>query len=176
MVARQDQFIAAGIVDGDGEHAVQFLERFHADGMIEIENDFGVAAGLEDIAVADQGIAQRDVIVDLTGEHQRDAIIGVHGLMPAGQIDQAETAVGETHAGRDMGAAVVGAAMEDGIVHLPQQMFYFGRGLVRPDANNAAHSRTPGTPDPGSGRPHGQTLGSGPANIKIFVNQPAARR
>ncbi len=139
LVAGQHQFVVAGVVDRHREHAVQPGEGGGAQRVIEVEDHLGVAARPELVAAPDQFLAQRDVIVDFAAEHDGDAIVGVHRLLAAGQVDDAEPAHAQPDIGGDMKAAVIGAAMEDGVVHPAQQMPDFAAILGSYKSNNTAH-------------------------------------
>src|SRR5258708_12228264 len=51
-VAGQDQFAFGLVVDGEGEHATQFLDAVGSHFFVEMNNDFGVPVGAEAMAAA----------------------------------------------------------------------------------------------------------------------------
>ena len=58
-----------------------------------MQDDLGVAVGLEDMALGLQLGAQLHKIVDLAVEHaDNGAVLIVHGLFACGQVDDAQTA------------------------------------------------------------------------------------
>src|SRR5579859_1683892 len=102
---------------------------------------FGVGLGSETVAFAFKISAKFRIIVNLTIQHhpQRAVFIG-NGLMAGAEINDAETAKPKADSRARKNAFVVGASMNDGLVHAMDQ--FFGEGFpssVFEDASHAAH-------------------------------------
>jgi hypothetical protein len=117
LIAREDQLVAARIMDRNREHAVQAGRGRHPFGMIEIEDDLGVRSGPEDIASGFKLGAQRLEIVDLAVEDNGDAIRSHHRLVTGAEIDDRQPPHRQGKPGCKMHAGIVGSTMDDRRVH-----------------------------------------------------------
>ena len=81
-VARQQQFVAAPVPDRDREHAVEALDRSGAVAQVGLQDDLGLAMGVESRAVLLEFAAQFAEVVDLAVEDQADLRLARH--TPAG--------------------------------------------------------------------------------------------
>ena len=117
-VAGEEQGFAVAVPEGEGEHAAEAVDAAFAPGLPGVDDDFGVAAGVEDVA---QRLQFRDeflIVVDFAVEDDADALVFVvQRLLAGGQVDDRQAAVAEPDAGFDMQAAFVGAAMKLRFVH-----------------------------------------------------------
>jgi hypothetical protein len=83
-----------------------------------VNDDFGVAAGVENVAECLQFRDEFLVVVDFAVEDDADALVFVvQRLLAGGQVDDGEAPMAEPDAGFDMQAAFVGTAMELRFVH-----------------------------------------------------------
>jgi len=99
-VARQENFPGLTVPDGEGEGAVKMGGAIVAPFDIGAQDDFGIAIGMESVALGDQFGADLRIVVDGAVEHQRKAGgIIQHGLARAiRQVNdrQAAMAQGDT--------------------------------------------------------------------------------
>lgn len=122
-----------------------------------MEDDLGVAAGAEYMAVAFQLSAQFAVVVDLAavGEGEQGAAITLldeHGLFAALDVDDGEAAVAQGGVGVQPDAAGVGAAAGHGPGHGVEGGGGLGGGevlVVGDPSGDAAHVRVPLSLDAG---------------------------
>src|SRR5262249_26676380 len=92
-VARQQQFPAAGVPEGEGEHAVEALETIGAPADVGHQDDFGVAIGGEGEAVLLEDTAELEEVVDLAVEDDGVGAAG-HGLVAGlGEVENSEAPV-----------------------------------------------------------------------------------
>ena len=110
-----------------------------------MDDDLGVAVGLEDVLLGLQLGAQVHEVVNFTVEHADDgAVLIVHGLLACGQVDDAQTAEAQRN-GRarvvaaDMVAFHIGAAVDDAVRHSVQD------GLALFTQTGKANKTTHGT-------------------------------
>ena len=112
-----------------------------------MQDDLGVAVGLEDVALGLQLGAQLHKIVDLAVENaDNGAVLIVHGLFARGQVDDAQTAEAQRDRAAgviaaDMVALHIGAAVDDAVCHSVQD----GLALFTQagKANKATHGNFP---------------------------------
>ena len=140
-VARQQELAAPHVPDGKGEHAAQLVDHALAAVLVEMENDLGVAAGLEEMAAADELAPQLAVVVDLAVADDPGAGVLVGDrLMPARQVDDREAAHGEAGLAEEHGALIVRPAVDQGVVH-PLERFGISPREV-PLTADSAHVRS----------------------------------
>ena len=117
-VARQEQGLAVAVPEREGEHAAKAVDAGLAPGLPGVDDDFGVAAGVEHVAERLQLRDQFLVVVDLAVEDDAHAVVFVvERLLAGGQVDDRQAPVPQADARLDMQAALVRAAMELGFVH-----------------------------------------------------------
>ena len=129
----------------EGKHAAQLGGQCRAVLLIAVDDDLGVAVGLEDVPLGLQLGAQVHEVVNFTVEHADDgAILIVHGLLACGQVDDAQTAEAQRN-GRarvvaaDMVAFHIGAAVYNAVRHSVQD------GLALFTQTGKANKTTHGT-------------------------------
>src|ERR1039458_2535976 len=123
-VAGEGQFAFGLIVDGEGEHATQFLDAVGAHLFVEMNNDFGVGVGVKAMAAAFELGAEFGKVVNLAVENDPCAAVFVEDrLMAAGEVDDTEAAHAETSAVGDVESLVVGAAVHDLAAHVAHESF-----------------------------------------------------
>jgi hypothetical protein len=110
-----------------------------------VHDDFGVTLGVELVA---QGLQLGDqflVVVDLAVEdHHHRAIFIEQRLLARGHVDDGQAPVAHAHAGLDVQAAFVGAAVGLRFVHAVQdRMRHRARRAGVKDAGDATHVRFP---------------------------------
>ena len=89
-----------------------------------MNDDFGIGLGVEAMAALFQFRAKFGKIVDLAVVNDpRAAVFVENGLVPARQIDDAETPHTQPGTIRDIDAFVVRSPMDDSIAHLAHQGF-----------------------------------------------------
>ncbi len=94
----------------DGELSVEMIGEIIAVPGIQVEDDFRVGRGGEDMALPRQLRSQFDVVEDLAVEDQLQATVGAaHRLPAAFQVDDGKAGVGQAHAAIDPHAATVRA-------------------------------------------------------------------
>ena len=123
-VAGEDQLSFRLVVDGESEHAAQLLDAVGAHVFVEMNDDFGVAVGLEAMALFFELGAEFEEVVNLAVENGPCAAVFVENrLMASGEVDDAESAHAETGAVGDVESLVVGAAVDDLLAHMVHECF-----------------------------------------------------
>ena len=124
-IARQEQFPAFAVEHDEGVHAGEPLQRLLAPARIGRDEHLAVGRGAEDVAVAREGLAQLDVIVDLAVEDEHVAAVRRrHRLVGARiEIDDREPAVQQCEFGRVGGskAAVAPIGREPAGIRSPMR-------------------------------------------------------
>src|ERR1041384_1895444 len=95
-VAREDEPAASAVPDAEREHAVDRLDDAGLALLVEVDDDFGVGARPELVAIVEpQRLSQRGVGVDLPVERDPDrAVLVGHRLVPGGaEVDDGEHAM-----------------------------------------------------------------------------------
>ena len=144
-IARAVHLVRFRVPYDEGKHAAQPGGQRRAVLLIAVDDDLGVAVGLEDVPLGLQLGAQVHEVVNFTVEHADDgAILIVHGLLACGQVDDAQTAEAQRN-GRarvvaaDMVAFHIGAAVDDAVRHSVQD------GLALFTQTGKANKTTHGT-------------------------------
>src|SRR2546426_5986833 len=123
-IARQNELALVFVVDGQPKHAAQLLHAVGAHFLIEVDNNFRIGLGVEAMAALFQFRAQFRKVVDLAVVNDPGAAVLVeNGLVPARQIDDAETPHTQPGAVRDVDAFLVRSAMDDRVAHLAHESF-----------------------------------------------------
>jgi hypothetical protein len=90
------QLLAAPVGDGERKHATELRRQLLPPLAVPVEQDFSVRIGAELVAARDQLVTKLEVVVNLPVEVDDElSVIGAHGLMALGQIDNRQTAVSE---------------------------------------------------------------------------------
>ena len=140
-VPGQEQAAGSAVVEAEGKHAAEALHAGRAPLLPGVEDDLGVAVGAELVAQAPQLLHQFAEIVDLAVVADAKIAVGAeHGLLAAGQVDDGQAPVGQAQPRLRVQAALVGTAVELGLVHGGQQV-PVGLALSGQieDTGNAAH-------------------------------------
>ena len=119
-IPNQQQALAVGVPQRDGELAVQVLHEIVAILLVGMDDDLGVAVGAEPVPRFQQDLAQLDVIENLAVERDPDGPVLVgHGLSAAGEVDDAQAGVAQTDptVGIEVDAAVIRTAVAQGRQH-----------------------------------------------------------
>jgi hypothetical protein len=116
-IANQVDGLASGIVQTDGKHAFQLTYRVKPISMEQLQHDFCIRIGLEGIAIGLKVLAQRSVVVNFTVQDDSDSILGPHGLMSAGQIDDAESPHTEGYSSSLPCSLIVRPSVDHGLIH-----------------------------------------------------------
>ena len=142
-VARHEESVAVAVVQREREHAAEALHAVLTPGLPRVDDDLGIAAGVEDVA---QGLELGDEfleVVDLAVEHHRHrAILVEQRLLAGGEVDDGKPPVRERDAGLEVIAALVRAAMMLHVVHALHQRAVevaFATGVEK--AGDAAHDQ-----------------------------------
>ena len=124
IVPRAVERASLFVPDDEREHPAQAGSEAFAPLFKAVDEDLGVAAGLEDVTLRDKLVAKVDEIVDLAVENADDASILVeHRLTGAlGQVDDRQPAKAEGDRRRalsgDVIAVHIGAAVDDPVRHI----------------------------------------------------------
>ena len=119
-------FVGLGIPHDKGEHTAQHTGQLGAVLLIAVDDDLGVAVGLEDVALGLQLGAQIHKVIDLAVENADNrAILIVHGLLACSQVNDAQAAEAQCNGGAGILAADViplhiGTAVNDAVGHFVQ--------------------------------------------------------
>ena len=122
-IARAVEGAGLRVPDREGEHAAELFRDALAPFLVAVEDGLGVAAGLEDIALRDELVAQLHEVVDLAVEDDGDrSVVAVHRLGTACEVDDREAAESERDGvavvfSRDEIAVGVGSAVDDAVRH-----------------------------------------------------------
>ena len=117
-VAGEKQGLAIAVPEGEGKHAAKAVDAVFAPGFPGVDDDFGVAAGVEDVAQCLQFRDEFLVVVDFAVENDADALVFVVQRLLAGRkVDDREAPVAKPDAGFDMQTAFVRTAVELRFVH-----------------------------------------------------------
>src|SRR5690242_15999000 len=140
-VARQEHPLSLGIVDGEGEHAVDAPEAFDIPLTICLEQNFSIARRAEPVALGQQRLSQLAIVVDLAVEDDlQPRRIVFHWLIRGRrEVDDRKSAVAERDAlvsRSPLARTVRPAMMEDSALQTKDR---WRRRLAPRDANNAAH-------------------------------------
>jgi hypothetical protein len=138
-VTGQEQPARLVLANAEGEHALEFLDAALPPRMEGLQNDLGVAAGKEPVALGAQPATQLVVVVDAAVEHDGQAEFLVpHGLGAAlGQVHDRQPTVAKRHRALGHETVVVGPAGAHQVQH-PLHAANVGRRAV--EANLAGDS------------------------------------
>ncbi len=148
-VARQVHRVFAGVVDGDGEHAVEAPQEGDALALVQAQEHLGVRGRAQRDALRAQLGGQFHVVEDLAVLHQRDAaVVGHQGLVAARQVDDGKPPVAQRHAapGRLPHAFVIGATVPERTCHAGNLLRRQLAAVTAPVAEDPAHQLAPAPP------------------------------
>ena len=95
MMARR----LAPVPDSDAKHPAEPAGKVDAEPLVKMGQDYGIAAGRQEVAVAPQFVAEPCMVVELAVLYCNDGSIFVHhGLMAAGDVDDAQSTNAECYA------------------------------------------------------------------------------
>ena len=121
-VARHEQRLAIPIVEREREHAAEAIHASLAPGLPRVDDHLGVAARVEHVPEGLQLRNQFLVVVDLPVEdHDHRAVLVVERLLTRGDVDDRQAPMAEAHAGLEVQALTVRAAVCLRVVHALQQ-------------------------------------------------------
>src|SRR5919108_1851137 len=139
-VAREEQLLPALVPDREAEHAAQPLDASRPQLLVEVDDRFGIARGAEDVALLLELVPELAIVVDLAVEHDPDGGVLVrHGLLAAGQVDDAQTAHAERHTVSEIDAFLVRSAMDHDAAHIPDLLFEDRPSVPPHDSGDTAH-------------------------------------
>ena len=142
-VAPDQQAAAAGVPQREVEHAVQAMHESVALGLVQMDQDLAVGAGLEARALGLQLGAQLAVVVDLAIADQPDRVVGIaQRLVAAAQVDDRQAAHRDAAGAVDVHAFVVGAAVAREVAHRRQQCRRDRPAVEVDESVDAAHGET----------------------------------
>ena len=146
-IPRTVHFVRLGVPHDEGEHAAQHPGQLRAVLLVAMNDDFGVAMGLEDMPLGLQLGAQIHEVVNLAVEHADDgAVLVVHRLLACGQINDTQAAEAQRDgAARVVAADVIpfhiGAAVDDAVGHPVQDRLALLTQTGK--ANKTTHGKIP---------------------------------
>src|SRR5207249_11982192 len=105
-------------------------------------DDFGVGICAKDVTAAGETVAELEVIVDLSVEHDLHAAVLAGDWLPAaGHVDDAQAPHPETDGIADEETLIIGAAVDERVGHPLRDRPDLGRRPLRRDESSyAAHS------------------------------------
>ena len=140
-VARQQQSPPRPVPDRKREHAAEPLEGAISPLLVGVEDRFSVAARLVAVSGRLEESPDLRVVVDLAVENDPDAVVLVgQRLLTRGEIDDAETAMGQAGDLIAVQAGFVGSTVGDDVAHDRQLSDLARRQPIGgDDASDAAH-------------------------------------
>jgi hypothetical protein len=142
-IAREQQPLAGAVPERDRELPVQILDEAIAVTLVEMQDDFGIGIGAEDVAEAPELRTKLNVVEDLAIEAD-DERTAPHRLLAAGGIDDRKPDVREPDAVLEMDPAAVGSPMREQRQH-PFEQLPIRAGVSRraDETRDAAHEPLP---------------------------------
>src|SRR5580692_4397056 len=142
-VTRQQQQFAAVIVQGNGEHASQFLHALGPHFLIQVKDNFSIRMGVKAMTATFKLLAQLRKVIDFSVKNDPQArVFVVNRLSPAGKVNDTQAAHPESYGALRVDALVVRTAVNNGLTH-PADVFginYFS--LPADHAGYSAHRCT----------------------------------
>ena len=145
-IAHQVHRIFTGIVDRDRKHAVEPADEVDSFALIEPQDDLGVRVGVQRHAVAPKHLGELDEIEDFAVLHHCDQpVVGHHGLVAAGDVDDREPPVADRGAPLRLvpDALVVGPAVHQLESHVLQHAVVQRAASAIPVPEDATHQLLP---------------------------------
>src|SRR5687768_9947737 len=143
-IAGKKQLLPPLVPDGKREHPAEPIDTASAEIFVEVNDGFGVAAGLEHVATTLEIAAQLAVVVDLPVEDNPDGPVFVGDrLMAAREVDDAQPAHAERHAVTEIHPLVVRTAVHDRGAHAADVRLRYRSSIPAHDSGNAAHRYFP---------------------------------
>ena len=139
-VASAEEFFLVFVPEHEGEHAAIVLKAALLVGLKGVDDGFRIAVAVIAVAEAFEIGAEAGVIEDFAviGDPKGFILIG-HGLGAAGEIDDGEASMAERGIIILVVSEAIGAAMDDGVVHPPEDRSRIGPDPRRYVASNATH-------------------------------------
>ena len=119
-VTGKEEVAGVGVVDGEGEHALEMVEHGLAVAGVEVEQHLGIAGRTKRRAVDSELAAEFRVVVDLAIEGDGKRRVGqAHRLARAGRVDDGQSlkADGAAAVRGDKGGGLVRAAVSERVSH-----------------------------------------------------------
>jgi len=108
VIARQKQLAAAGVVDREGEHAVEKFRTAAPVLLIGVDDDLGIALGAKAVAARFQIAAQRLEVIDFAVLDRQDGAVLVEDrLVAAVHVDDRQAPHAQPDAAPDVDSLVV---------------------------------------------------------------------
>src|SRR5688572_23530266 len=143
-VASEEELLPPLVPDGERKHPAQPIDTACAEVFVEVDDRFGVTAGLKRVAAALEIAAQLAVVVDLAVEDNPDRPVFVRDrLMTAFEVDDAQAAHAERHAIAEIDPFVVRTAVHDRGAHAADIRLGYRGSIPAHDSGNAAHRYFP---------------------------------
>ena len=118
MRSRGKTCACEGVPNREGEISVQLRNAVLTELVVQMENNFGIAARAEDPALRLQGIAKLDIVEDLSVEDNSEATLRKrHRLLTVAQTNDRETSMTQPNASLEELALFIRPAMGDGLNH-----------------------------------------------------------
>ena len=175
-VPREQQAPPRVVPEHEREHPAQPLHAIDSPLLVRVNDRLRVRARLEHVAAGRQLTLQLLEVVDLAVQDDgARPVLAIDRLVSAGDVDDAEPTVAESHAGSKMDAAGVGATMAHGAGHPVQKLAVHGVARVHEGkARDAAHARRPSSRRLGSCRPSAASRARGTAGPTGAPSSPDA--
>ena len=144
-VASQEEPPLAPVPDGEGEHPAQPFDARLAELLVGVNDRLGIGARPKTVAARREIAREVGEVVDLAVEHDHARLVlVVNGLLPAGQVDDAQPPMPEADAPFEEEALVVRPPVGEGSGH-PHQHRAIHRftGIQIRDPANPAHAVFP---------------------------------
>ncbi len=143
-VTRKHQRFVAGVVQGEGKIAVEFVEAIQPLVAIVMQDDFGVGVGAEMVAARGQRFAQFDVIEDFTVEGNGKIVFdGAHRLRAICNSHNRQPCVGKADIAAQQGSMRIWTTMLKTRRHQRKALVCaLGRHVVSIKSGNSAHYST----------------------------------
>jgi hypothetical protein len=125
-VSSQEQLLAWGIPESEGEHAAEVLDAAFTLFFVQVQDNFGITLCRKAMPTPDQIRTEFAEIVDLTVEDDTEGAVAStalsagfvqHGLTPAREIDDGEAPHPEAYARRNPNSLIVRSAVNKGPDH-----------------------------------------------------------
>lgn len=123
-VAGDEEALAWGVPDGEGEHAVEFIEDGAAPLEVTEDDDFGIGVAEERVTELEEFLADFEEVINFAIEDHPDIARGIgHGLVPCwGEIEDGEASEAEAEGAIEVEAIVIGAAVGESVGHLGEAL------------------------------------------------------
>src|SRR5262249_19846723 len=102
------------VPDRERPLAVEAMDAVRSELLIEMQQHLGIAGGREPMPFCNEHLAQLDVVEDLAVVGDPEALVfSRHGLLPVGDVDDAQARVTQADFAVDQNTAIVGSAVAE---------------------------------------------------------------